>query len=371
MSCVLSPFAEAAVALLDAGLAPVPGHGKSPLISGFAGWRRIPSEQVLLRWAERFPDANVGLSSGPSGLVVVDVDQPALASEVRQLFGDTPIVVRTPSGGCHFWYRNRARFGCTNLRDVGLDVDIKGEGGFALCPPSRSESKGRSYRFVRGGLSDVPFLPEFPAETVLELRRDFVSKKDSASISKNPIGQRNNALFRYCLRMAASVASFDELLAMAREYNRAQQVVPEADLNVQGTASSAWQYHLEDRNFVHRPAMSLPMESIRLLRSIAGNDYPLAIALWIELRSVHRLESTFAISPLAMSRARLIPGLTGRRQIERARNALLETGILVKVAPHIFAAGRARQAAQYRFAPWAKLAHNTNNIPPRAPGVDS
>ena len=48
-----------------------------------------------------------------NGLVVVDVDDPALLGDVIAHCGDTPQKSRTPSGGFHLWYgmRKGVRYG--------------------------------------------------------------------------------------------------------------------------------------------------------------------------------------------------------------------------------------------------------------------
>ena len=52
--------------------------------------------------ARRYPDANVGVACGLSGMVVVDIDDRSLLPSMLLRFGDTPLITRTPSGGVQF-----------------------------------------------------------------------------------------------------------------------------------------------------------------------------------------------------------------------------------------------------------------------------
>ena len=168
-----SPFAKAAPTMLAHGLAPLPlggESGKQPLISGFNHWPKPPTAVAILRFAKRFPDANVGLVCHASNLVVVDIDTPDQLDRVEELFGPSPLVVDTPSGGSHRYFRNSEGIGCLNLRSAGLDVDIKGQGGIVACPPSVSRVSGKPYRFREGNwgkLADLPTLSRSHVEAVV------------------------------------------------------------------------------------------------------------------------------------------------------------------------------------------------------------
>ena len=84
----------------------------------------------------RFPEANVGILTGLSRIFVVDIDQAHLAEDMIRRFGATPLMVETPSGGIHLYYRASGER-CGDLRRTEqLPVDLKGIGGFVVVPPS-------------------------------------------------------------------------------------------------------------------------------------------------------------------------------------------------------------------------------------------
>jgi DNA-binding MarR family transcriptional regulator len=107
-------------------------------------------EAVIRGWWSAWPDANVGLATG-NGLVVLDVDprNGGLTSitATQQANGALPATVRvlTGGGGEHLYYRAPGQVrGGQGL--LGSGIDIKGEGGYVIAPPSLHES-GEIYRF--------------------------------------------------------------------------------------------------------------------------------------------------------------------------------------------------------------------------------
>src|SRR4026208_1777596 len=121
----MRPFAEAALDLAKRGLAviPCPGDdGKSPLgaISNFHLWKRRPSINTVSDWIFKWGDANIGIITSLSSLTVADVDEGGRdADEIMRRAGDTPLMIRTPSGGLHLYYRSRGEKSA-NLRSCGL-----------------------------------------------------------------------------------------------------------------------------------------------------------------------------------------------------------------------------------------------------------
>ena len=74
------------------------------------------------------------------------------------------------------------------------------------------------------------------------------------------------------------------------------------------------------------------------------------MALMLMLQAQHtarcRRGETFSITPRSMAAHGIIPGWT-RERYERARDLLLETGLLVQLSPH---RSKGRKAAQYALA---------------------
>jgi hypothetical protein len=86
-----------------------------------------------------------------SNLFVVDCDSPEGYAAVQKFIPAdcmTP-VVRTPRGGWHFWFLYPAGSQITIGAGVLPGVDIRGEGGYAIAPPSVN-GDGRAYSWEPG-----------------------------------------------------------------------------------------------------------------------------------------------------------------------------------------------------------------------------
>lgn len=124
------------------------GPDKRPLIRWEPYQGRRPTPEELADWRRRFPRAGIAIVTGSvSGLVVVDSDGPdgeaALAG--REL-PPTP-TVRTGKGW-HRYFRHPGRLVPNGVR-VLPGVDVRGDGGYVVAPPSRHPS-GRRYGWVDG-----------------------------------------------------------------------------------------------------------------------------------------------------------------------------------------------------------------------------
>jgi hypothetical protein len=341
----MAAFQDAAPAWAAAGIVPLPiePNGKRPMVKHPGTFGR----PAALRIVPKFPDANLGFWCGSHNrLTVVDVDSAADAELQQALatYGDSPIIVQTASGGRHAYYRHDGER--RRIRpDKQRPVDILGEGGLAVAPPSVRPSGGK-YAFLRGGLADLAGLPKIRGGVLQSLepalsRLDEGIHRSSADAAR--IGRRNDTLFRVALALGAD--SQDELLAQARAANVELSDPPSPDDEVQRAVGSAWGYKMRDRLMVPGTdgAIILPAASIARLLAAGETD---AMALLALLRKAHSgRRQSFAASPEAMERARLI-GSWGKRRYRDATRKLCEVGELVQVSQ----GGKGRRTPSlYRF----------------------
>ncbi|MGD1009857.1 MAG: AAA family ATPase [Candidatus Aminicenantales bacterium] len=147
------------------GLSVIPvGKDKTPF--GGLLWKpyqsRLPLEgEVHAWWAER-PQPNVAIITGSiSDLTVIDCDSPEAVTKIESFLPKTlqvPTVI-TPRGGRHFYFRC-----CSELRSksgVHDGIDIKSEGGYILCPPSKTE-KGDYVWSASKGIDSISGRPPIP-----------------------------------------------------------------------------------------------------------------------------------------------------------------------------------------------------------------
>jgi hypothetical protein len=140
---------------------PLPPLSKIPKVK-WSEWA-TNNEESVKRWWAKHPDDNYGIATGPSGLVVIDIDvfkgKDAVNTNgevVRELFGieawstlvrDTGMTkeprtfeVWTPSGGEHLYFKaNDAMKVKNSISKLAPGIDVRAEGGFVVGPGSRTE----------------------------------------------------------------------------------------------------------------------------------------------------------------------------------------------------------------------------------------
>lgn len=140
---------------------PVRGIDKRPLVK----WRKDPAAVANMlspnNWWVRWPFAMIGMPTGAaSGWNVLDVDMKngvdglanlkAVGIDPFDMGGDYP-VARTPTGGWHFYFpHDRGRPVKNSAGLIAPGVDVRGEGGFVVLPPSRRTPGGEPYIWWNG-----------------------------------------------------------------------------------------------------------------------------------------------------------------------------------------------------------------------------
>ncbi len=112
--------------------------------------QRASADQIKAAW-KRFPDANVGIVTGSvSGVCVIDKDTAEGDEPLDSLLPDgVPIpTCQTPRGGQHLYFRIPETEIRNNARAI-RGCDFRGEGGYAVAPPSINGA-GRTYRWLPG-----------------------------------------------------------------------------------------------------------------------------------------------------------------------------------------------------------------------------
>jgi Bifunctional DNA primase/polymerase, N-terminal/Primase C terminal 2 (PriCT-2)/D5 N terminal like len=136
-----------------------------PVERGFKAATR--NEQQIKDWWARWPNAMIGVPTGSSsGIDVIDIDVKPQEfidgfSFLPQWESLSPLIVRTPSGGAHIWFKSDGKVRNSTDR-LGPGIDTRGDGGYVIVPPSRNID-GAGYEFLRGGIDELENLPSFPA----------------------------------------------------------------------------------------------------------------------------------------------------------------------------------------------------------------
>jgi len=226
----MSALGAAARRLVEAGafVHPIRPRAKLPLTAHGCSDASRDVEQVDAWWS-RWPDANVAIATGPSGLLVIDLDGEEGLAAWRTLLADhpaaTPRTLYARTGrGLHLYYKapTGRRLGNTAGK-LASNIDTRGVGGFVLAPPSVHPS-GSVYRWYGGQLAELAELPDWIAELLDPPRPPRAPVTPGAAavnggighlsrwLAAQPVGRRNAGLHWAACRAVAE--GFDpELLA--------------------------------------------------------------------------------------------------------------------------------------------------------------
>ncbi len=108
--------------------------------------------ETVAGWWQSVPHANVGIRTGAeSGLIVLDVDGPAGQHALRALVSAHAHFqarwARTGGGGWHAYFAHPGGTVPSSAGRLGQRLDVRGECGYVVAPPSRHWS-GRPYRWI-------------------------------------------------------------------------------------------------------------------------------------------------------------------------------------------------------------------------------
>jgi putative DNA primase/helicase len=170
--------------------------GKTPLVKWGEYRTRLPTEAEVRRLWRKWPRANIGFATGElSGKVVLDLDGAAAVAEAARLGGidDGPWVSTGRVGGQHRYcsYRDDEPRDFAKLRGI----DYRGEGGYAILPPSRHRN-GPTYTWrVPLGALELPELPRWVNDLKAEGRGQ--NGTAAAVLGDIPEHQRNTTLLSF------------------------------------------------------------------------------------------------------------------------------------------------------------------------------
>jgi hypothetical protein len=193
------------------------GAGPDRKLPCIKNWTQAASsdELQIAKWWQQFPDANIGIATGPrSGFWVVDVDIKNGVDGLKSLrdrFGDRfefdldrHIVGKTATGGIHFLFQWDPEQPVRNAQAVLPGVDIRGDGGQIVVAPSvrRIGSEWVAYRWNATERTVSPITP---------WARELITASDSgcnrpvdlvAVMTGLTEGARDNELWRYACHLA-------------------------------------------------------------------------------------------------------------------------------------------------------------------------
>jgi hypothetical protein len=204
------------------------------------------SEAVVQVFWEDEPRANVGMPTGArSGYIIIDED-PRNGGDVSPLHLPPTLTARTPSGGCHYYLKHPGegfKVPCDTTGKLGPGIDVKGDGGYAVLPPSSVE--GRAYAWVDLAIpaADIPpqLWPLLVARAEPERHNGVhpLPADDAALIAD---GQRNTTLTSLAGSMRRRGITAPEIEAALLAVNAARCLPPLPERDVERIAASMSRY---------------------------------------------------------------------------------------------------------------------------------
>lgn len=187
---------------------------------------------VITRWWQEYPDANVGIATGSMshGLTVIDID----IDDSKGIHGDESfqdwcdeegvfidsLTAVTGRGGKHLYFTSTYPYG--NKTGCLPGVDIRGEGGYVIAPPSIHEN-GNPYYFDGDEDEEEIVCAQEDSDVEYffnEMCKSPMGNKEPLKVpNKVNEGGRNDMIFKMASSMQARGDDDDVILATCQGYN--------------------------------------------------------------------------------------------------------------------------------------------------------
>lgn len=178
-------------------------HAKAPY-TGKGLKDATTHEPTILAWWREHPDALIGLPLGENGFFVLDFD-PEIAPDTGEAYTldrlkadlekqmgcalPRSVTALTQSDGVHVWLKQpKDGEPIRNRGNLPRHVDVRGQGGYVIAPPSVMVETGARYRWLdRGDWRDDDAFAEAPAALIEILRAP--KQRPASSAPPRPAAQ--------------------------------------------------------------------------------------------------------------------------------------------------------------------------------------
>jgi predicted ATP-dependent serine protease len=233
---------ESALKYAAYGLAVFPLKPKSKQPATSNGFKDATTDtEQITAWWDKNPNYNIGIATGSvsGGLMVIDLDRDedkgkdgyGVLREWETKHGELPetATVITGRGGYHLYFTSLNKF----KSKVGLydGVDIRGEGGYVVAPPSIHEN-GHQYEW------EYP-PDEYSIKSVTSIVKEFLKGEQQEKPSKPevsetiPEGQRVSTLIRLIGSLKSRGVGADAIRAAVAAENTDKCIPPLTDTELE------------------------------------------------------------------------------------------------------------------------------------------
>ncbi len=212
-------------------------------------------EKKIREWWRKWHDANIGLCTDDFKALDVDdggeeelLKHPPLPKTVESITG---------SGKRHICFANPKNKRIGNKVKFLPGLDIRGEGGYIVAPPSLHKS-GSRYKWKNGNIPTKDNLAVCP-NWILDAIEN--NKKKDLKISANngdkiPEGERNDTLFRYACRLRDKGLTEEEIFTLVTSKNNDKCETPLDNAEIIRLIESALSYSNTNENISTPPTAS-------------------------------------------------------------------------------------------------------------------
>jgi putative DNA primase/helicase len=256
--------------------------------------------ETIRQWFARWPEANIGIACGPSGLVVLDIDPRHGGDEsLRNLedqYGHLPSTIEaiTGGGGRHIFFANPPGLQ-VHCQTMSRGIDIKADGGYVVAAPSLHAS-GQRYTWELSCTPDNAELLPLP-DWLLTLLT--ASPSQGRSVSHPPgwlsealmtgakEGERNNTATSLAGALHKKGLEDDVVLQVLRNWNQLNQP-PLADTELEAVVHSISRYPIPLRiEAPTRQPIDIQLQLNALPLTDAGQAEAIALLYGDRLRYDH------------------------------------------------------------------------------------
>jgi hypothetical protein len=242
---------DAALLYAHLGLSVIPLRGKAPWFDDWPN-RATDDPDVIAGWWEHWPTVNVGIATGvKSNVFVVDIDPEKGGRDSWDDLRTSGIPdtwqAITGRGGTHYYFRY-PKFRVKTCAGILPGIDIRGEGGQAVAPPSVHPDTHRRYEWDGSKPIDQQPIAEPPGWMLDLLRPKEVQREHVFVPERIPKGVQHTTLVSMAGQLRRMGLTPPEIFPslMAVNQNRCEEPGPEP--NIRKIADSMAKYEPSSRS---------------------------------------------------------------------------------------------------------------------------